>query len=134
MKNKKLLHSFVIILITFISLSIAGCGGSTDSTNPGPEPEPEPEPPSGISFDSGNLSPGASFSFTFEEVGSADYICTIHPTMQGSVTVEEGGSTDDVTVTITGDMQFSPANITIGAGTEVTWVNQDDLTHTATSQ
>ncbi|MBP2029103.1 plastocyanin [Methanohalophilus levihalophilus] len=39
-------------------------------------------------FDSGTLQTDESFSFTFEEAGSFDYICTIHPSMEGVVIVE----------------------------------------------
>jgi plastocyanin len=39
------------------------------------------------SFDSGNLSPGESWSFTFREPGDFAYACLYHPQMQGSVTV-----------------------------------------------
>jgi plastocyanin len=39
-------------------------------------------------FHSGNLSPGDSFTFTFEEEGRFGYFCQIHPGMQGTITVE----------------------------------------------
>lgn len=39
-------------------------------------------------FDSGNLMPGATFSYTFEEPGTYSYHCTLHPDMTGAVTVE----------------------------------------------
>ena len=39
-------------------------------------------------FDSGGLSEGESFSFTFEEAGNYDYICTFHPNMKGEIIVE----------------------------------------------
>lgn len=42
-------------------------------------------------WDSGNLSQGASFVFQFTEAGSFDYICTIHPSMTGMITVTELG-------------------------------------------
>ena len=38
-------------------------------------------------FDSGNLDGGDSFSFTFEEAGVYNFVCSIHPSMTGSVTV-----------------------------------------------
>ena len=34
------------------------------------------------------MQPGESFSFTFEEEGTFDYFCEIHPQMEGSVVVE----------------------------------------------
>ena len=38
-------------------------------------------------FDSGILSVGQSFSHTFDEEGTFDYSCMIHPFMQGSIVV-----------------------------------------------
>ena len=42
--------------------------------------------PSGV-FDSSLLMADATFAFTFEEAGSYDYFCMVHPWMVGSVTV-----------------------------------------------
>ncbi len=39
-------------------------------------------------FDSGTLSPGASFSFTFKVAGAFAYHCAIHPFMTGTVIVK----------------------------------------------
>jgi len=39
------------------------------------------------SFDSGNMSPGATFTYTFTKPGIYTYICTYHPWMHGYVTV-----------------------------------------------
>ena len=38
-------------------------------------------------WDSKVLSPGETFEFTFTEAGTFTYFCTIHPSMQASVTV-----------------------------------------------
>jgi plastocyanin len=43
--------------------------------------------PTGV-FDE-NVSGGGTFSFTFEEPGTYDYFCSIHPGMDGVVTLEE---------------------------------------------
>lgn len=40
------------------------------------------------SFDSKNIAPGQTFSYTFSQAGTYDYICTIHPTMHGQVIVQ----------------------------------------------
>ena len=37
---------------------------------------------------SGNLAPGARFSFTFQSAGSFSYLCTLHPNMVGTVVVQ----------------------------------------------
>jgi glucose/arabinose dehydrogenase/plastocyanin len=52
----------------------------TAGRHTGPEPE---------RFDSGLFDPGESFSYTFDEAGTFDYYCTIHPAMQATITVEE---------------------------------------------
>ena len=39
-------------------------------------------------FDSGHLDPYESFTFDFNEEGTYDYFCTLHPWMQGQVVVE----------------------------------------------
>src|SRR5215831_13033544 len=40
------------------------------------------------SFNSGNLTPGMSFTHTFNSVGTVSYHCSIHPMMTGSVVVK----------------------------------------------
>jgi plastocyanin len=40
------------------------------------------------SFDSGNLSTGDSFSFTFDTPGTYTYHCNVHPNMTATITVE----------------------------------------------
>jgi len=39
-------------------------------------------------FDSGNIATGATFSHTFEQKGTFNYHCTIHPFMTGKIIVE----------------------------------------------
>ncbi|MGH9952095.1 MAG: cupredoxin domain-containing protein [Nitrososphaeraceae archaeon] len=53
---------------------------STSGTGPG-------DAGSGNVFDSGILSPGTSYSFTFDEPGEIPYYCTLHPQMIGTVSV-----------------------------------------------
>jgi plastocyanin len=40
------------------------------------------------SGDPGGMAGGATFEHTFEEAGTFDYVCTVHPGMEGSVVVE----------------------------------------------
>lgn len=44
---------------------------------------------SGTGPSSGTLQPGGKYSFTFNDVGTFKYHCSIHPDMTGSVTVTE---------------------------------------------
>ena len=46
------------------------------------------EGPSGV-FDSSLIMAGSSFSHTFEEAGTFDYFCMVHPWMAGTVIVED---------------------------------------------
>ncbi len=39
-------------------------------------------------FDSGYLDPFESYTLTFDEAGTYDYFCTLHPWMKGKVIVE----------------------------------------------
>jgi plastocyanin len=39
-------------------------------------------------FDSGHLDPGQKFSVSFDDLGTFDYFCTLHPWMAGKVIVE----------------------------------------------
>jgi plastocyanin len=43
-------------------------------------------------FDSGRIDGGASFSYTFTTPGTFEYMCTIHPTMKGTVVVLAPGA------------------------------------------
>lgn len=47
------------------------------------------------SFSTGILKKGESRTATFNQVGSIDYICTLHPQMTGTVEVESVGSSVD---------------------------------------
>jgi plastocyanin len=99
---------------------VAGCGTGPDN-NAGD---------AGKLFDSGNIAPGESFSFTFEEAGTVEYFCDIHPNMQGRVTV---ASDAEISGRDTVDMvntQFNPSQITIAPNTEIVWTNSDGFAHT----
>jgi plastocyanin len=40
------------------------------------------------SGESGGMAPGDTFEHAFEEAGTFDYVCTVHPGMEGTVVVE----------------------------------------------
>ena len=44
---------------------------------------------SSLSWDSGRLRTGETFSFTLTEPGTYGYVCTIHPSMTGTITVTQ---------------------------------------------
>ena len=103
----------------------------------------------------------AVYAFTFEEAGTYDYFCMVHPWMVGSVTVTEGAMMEEDheeetmmmekepagPQTHTVDMPmgtsvpgceetnecYLPADITINVGDTVEWINVDTAAHTVTS-
>lgn len=42
-------------------------------------------------FDSGNINPGESWSYTFSEAGEFPYFCTLHPWVERTITVIDSG-------------------------------------------
>jgi len=50
--------------------------------------------PDGL-FDSSLFMAGTTFSHTFEEEGTFDYFCMVHPWMQGLIVVQEAGAVED---------------------------------------
>jgi plastocyanin len=47
-----------------------------------------PGSPTGV-FDSGALNQGDSFSFTFQQPGTYEYFCRLHPSMRGRILVRQ---------------------------------------------
>jgi LPXTG-motif cell wall-anchored protein len=65
-----------------------GTGDTVTWTNNGAEPHDV----TGSGLDSGTLQPGQAYSHTFTSPGNYSYICSIHPFMKGSVTVQGASS------------------------------------------
>lgn len=78
---------------------------------------------------------GGEAEIVFDTAGDFEYFCRHHPEMTGVVHVVPGGPAP-VSVTIVGGppMAFSPAEITVGVGGTVKWVNNSDFHHTVTSK
>jgi len=89
------------------------------------------EPGSEVSFQSGNIAPGATFSYTFEEEGTVEYYCRIHaPNMQGTVTVTSGAAISGQDTVEMINNQFMPGQFTIAPNTEIVWLNNGNEVHT----
>jgi plastocyanin len=39
------------------------------------------------SFDSGSIAAGASWTYVMKSAGQVDYVCTLHPTMKGHLSI-----------------------------------------------
>lgn len=83
-------------------------------------------------FDSGTLRTGESYAFAFPRQGDLAYTCRFHA-MTGLVHVIAGGpATAQVRILDSPTARFEPADVTVGVGGTVTWVNQGNRDHTAT--
>ncbi len=82
-----------------------------------------------VAFESGTISQGKSFSYTFTKSGTYPYKCSIHPFMRGNVTV--GGGSNSITIYLQAkNIAFNLTTITVPAGANVTIIfnNQDSGT------
>lgn len=67
-------------------------GGTVTWTNEGPN-EPHDATADDGSFETGEVAVGQSASVTFDDSGSFTYICSLHPSMSGTVTVRAADDT-----------------------------------------
>ncbi|MGE5142847.1 MAG: cupredoxin family copper-binding protein [Acidobacteriota bacterium] len=51
------------------------------------DPFPHTATAAGV-FDSREIAPGKSWKWTARKAGVYDYVCTLHPTMKGTITVQ----------------------------------------------
>jgi len=105
-------------------------------------------------FDSSIFTPGESFEFTFNDEGTYDYFCNVHPWMAGIVHVTKSQATPEpeptpetssmaLTISIPEGVGapgceithecYLPHEVTVAVGATVTWVNNDLAAHTVTS-
>lgn len=69
-------------------------------------------------WDSGPISPGMSYSYTFQQAGTFPYHCMIHPFMHGSIVVGSGVNPSPGTPTVS----VTPSTVMVGSVTLVTGV------------
>ncbi len=86
-------------------------------------------------FVSGTISPGGSYSHTFNTARTMNYYCRFHGGpgrvgMSASITVTATGTPDSREVSITAN---SLPNLTIAKGSTVRWSNDDNVPHTVES-
>lgn len=117
LEDRPYIHFSIIVLLAFF---LQACSTGTNS-NSGSEKL----------FDSGNIAPDGSFSYTFQEEGTVDYYCEIHaPDMQGVVQVNAGAEITDRDTVEMNNNQFNPSQITVAPGTEIVWINRAAESHT----
>jgi plastocyanin len=121
-----LVASFAIVF----ALLLSGCN-STDSDS---DSNDNSDNGSSVSFSSGPIAPGESYSYTFTEEGEIEYYCEIHaPDMQGKITVTNSAdAVDRDTVSMEND-QFIPDELSVAPNTEVVWVNNQGHDHDISS-
>jgi plastocyanin len=109
----------------------------------------DPHTATGASFDTGIMHPGEQATVTFDRPGVHPFACQIHPVMTGVVEVlgtvgptvgtpvaspvaspAAVGASFEVTIA---DFSFDPSEITVPAGSVVTWVNSGAAPHTASA-
>ncbi len=99
--------------------------------------------PDGSLFDSSIIAAGKTYQLDTSklDIKEYDYLCTVHPWMNGkievtapvkpviaNVTISEGASKQ-----ANGQKYFDPQEISVKVGTTVAWTNQDSVAHTVTS-
>jgi len=123
-------HSFThkttqLILILVLAFMATSCGSTNSGSNPGP------------SFNSGNLAPGETFSFTFKDQGTPYYCQNHSPNMTGEVIVSQDASISGQDTVTMKNTAFHPQQITVQPGTKVIWINKETDSsiddHTVTS-
>lgn len=83
-------------------------------------------------FDSGTLTSGSTFMYTFPLAGTFTYFCRFHNGMVGTVIVANGEPANESVNIVAG--AFDPPTIRIRPGGTVTWTNSDTDDHTVTEQ
>jgi len=116
--QKSFRHSIIsytsLVILMFV---LIGCGGNGNSMGPNSS--------NGPSFDSGNLSPGETFSFTFEDQGTPYYCRNHQPDMTGKVIVSQDASISGQDTVEMKSISFDPSQITVKPGTKIVWINKE---------
>ncbi|MFN4218479.1 MAG: cupredoxin domain-containing protein [Candidatus Bipolaricaulia bacterium] len=93
-------------------------------TNNGSAPHTVTSTSSPRAFDSGTLNSGDSFEFTFKTAGQFPYRCSIHPSMTGTVIVEQKEEVQEFALIHSlAQSKTFPEIITVSKGTKVRLFN-----------
>ncbi len=103
----------------------------------------------GGSFDSGTMSPGATYNRTFATAGTYAYFCVFHPDMVGTILVTGADGEPPPPANepppppppapVAGDVEivdfaFGPTSLVVTEGSTVTWGNNGVAPHTVTDR
>jgi len=80
-------------------------------------------------FDSGTLNGGDTFTHTFNQLGTFDYLCRLHP-MLGKVRVNATGPATASVAILDSPARFQPDDVTIAVGGTVVWTHAGVAPHT----
>lgn len=127
MTNKTILSHIGICIVLALALLFSGCN-STNSEENNNNNDPV------ATFDSGEIAPDGTFSYTFADEETVEYYCKIHePDMQGKITVTSSVEAVDKDTVLMENSQFKPSDLSVAPNTEVVWINRDNVNHTVTS-
>jgi plastocyanin len=129
---------FILILLGFVSFAITNCNSVV-----GPRGEQKHKQKKKkeytVSFDSGTIKPGDTFTYTFGTFiseGSFPYYDAFHSmvSMRGDIAI----STDadykrDTLLVVMQKNTFQPSCPKVRPGTTIKWVNKDTVNHNVTS-
>jgi len=111
-----------LISALFLMFLLMGCGSTNSGSN------------SGVNFDSGNIPPAGTFSFTFKKAGTYNYYCRIHqPDMTGKVVVNKSAQIGGQDTVEMKNIQFVPGQVSVMPDTKIIWINKDNVNHTVVS-
>lgn len=124
MKASQYFTHIAISLVLALALAFSGCDSTSSDSND------DEEESSSVFFNSEEIAPGETFSYTFEEEANVEYFCEIHaPNMQGEIIVTSSEEAVEQDTVIMNNNQFHPQELSIAPNTEVVWINNEDHAH-----
>lgn len=117
---------YIIVLITTAILILCVSRCTNSSTNSSSN--------NGVSFNSGIINPGGTFTYTFKNTGTYNYYCSIHkPDMKGEIIVSNSAQISGQDTVEMKNIQFVPNQVTVMPDTRIVWINKDNVNHTVVS-
>lgn len=124
MKTSKYFTHIAISSVLAMALVFSGCSSTSSEDND------DEDESSSVFFNSEEIAPGETFSYTFEDETSAEYYCEIHaPSMQGEIIVTSSEEAVEQDTVIMNNNQFHPQELSVAPNTEVVWINNEDHAH-----